>query len=154
MEQVKLPAKSIVRRRSILLEDLNKEERRGKARKMTPRLYRGTLATRRARYDEQAGKARWFEAHVKVARYGNIDTVRRKLAERCIPVFQRAVKRDCGIWIPKGEIGVRFEREQPAKKIEGKMQIEMLAMEFRGRQREASRMPSKVFSYAKRRRRR
>ena len=149
-----MPAKSIVRKKPITLEDSDEEEHRAKARKLTARLHRMTLATRRSRYDEQAGKARWFEAHVKAARYGNADTVRRKLADRCIPVFQRAVKRDYGIWIPKSDIEVRFEREQPAKKIEGKMQIEMLAMEFRGKQREASRMPSKVFSYARRRRRR
>jgi len=116
------------------------------------RTYRMTAATRW--YDELAGKARWFEAHFKVARYGSIHTVRRKLAERGVPFFQRIIQRSHGIWIPKHHIRVSFEREEPATKIESKMQIEMRRMEFRGKQREASRIPSKVFGYAKRRRRR
>ena len=120
--------------------------------RLAPRLYRMTVATRW--YDELAEKARWFEAHFKASRYGNIHTVRRKLAQRGVPFFQRVIQRSHGIWIPKHHIRISFEREEPAIKIESKMQIELRRMEFRGRQREAIRMPSKVFGYAKRRRRR
>jgi len=127
-------------------------QRTAAAGRLAPRLYRMTVATQW--YDKLAEKERWFEAHFKVARYGSIHTVRRKLAQRGVPFFQRTIQRSHGIWIPKHKIRISFEREEPATKIESKMQIEMRQMEFRGRQREASRMPSRVFGYAKRRRRR
>jgi hypothetical protein len=111
-----------------------------------------TLATHW--YDQKAGKARSYEAHFKVARYGNITTVRRRLAQRGVPFFQRAILQQYGVRIPKGKIRVSFEREEPTRKIESKMEIKFRRMEYRAKQREAIPMPSKVFSYVKRHRRR
>ena len=118
---------------------------------LKPRLYRMTLATPRTHYDERSGKARRYEAHLKIARPGSVDTVRRRLADRGIPVLQRTVQQVFGVRVSKGDIEARIERLEPATKIEGDIQIEMRAIEFRGRESRAISLPSKVVSYAKRR---
>jgi len=103
-------------------------------------------------YDKKARRAREYELHFRVARRGGIRNVRRHLARRGVPYFQRTIYRKYKRWIPKGRIKVRFEREEPARKVERTIQIEVRRMEGKGRQWKAYRMPSRVLSYAKKRR--
>jgi hypothetical protein len=105
-------------------------------------------------YDEPSRFAREYEMHFKVARRGKITNVRRHLAKRGIRYFQQAIYRRFRRWIPKRQIRGRFEREEAADRSESVMTIEMRGMQYRGREWKPSRFPTRVLSYAKRRRRR
>jgi hypothetical protein len=111
-----------------------------------------TIATRW--YDQRAQRARSYEAHFKAARHGNIGTVRKKLANKGVPFFQRQIKQRYGVTIPKGKMRISFEREEPATKIEREAHVEFRVMEFRGRQHSAAPSPSKILRYVRRRRKR
>jgi hypothetical protein len=119
---------------------------------MTLRLYRMTIATHW--YDQPAKRARSFEGHFKVARYGNITTVRKKLADKGVPFFQRVIKQRYGVSIPGRKMRVSFEREEPAQKIDREVQVEFRGMEFRGKHYSAVSAPSRILRYVRRRRRR
>lgn len=118
---------------------------------LTPRLYRMTIATRW--YDQQAQRARSYEAHFKVARYGNISTVRKRLAQKGVMSFQQVIRHRYGVNIAKSKMKVSFEREEPAVKIDRDVQVEYRGMEFRGRHYSAFSAPSRILHYVRRRRR-
>ena len=103
-------------------------------------------------YDEEAQQVREYELHFKVARRGKIRNVRRYLARRGIPYFQQSIYRLYEHWIVKRKIRVSFEREEPARKVERIIQIEVRRMEGVGKRWKAYPLPSRVLSYAKKRR--
>jgi hypothetical protein len=105
-------------------------------------------------YDKEAGGAKEYELHFTVARRGSIKTVRRRLARRGVPYFQNYVYGRVKKWIPRKNVKVRFEREEPAAKSEGKISIEGRNMLFRGRRWWAYPLGKLQLSYAKRRRKR
>jgi len=102
-------------------------------------------------YDKLEECAREIEAHFKTARSGKIRNVRRYLAKRGVEFFQKHVYEKTGKLIPKGKIRVAFEREEPAKKAEKKIRIEIRRMRYRGREWKATALASKVIPYAKKR---
>jgi len=116
------------------------------------RTYRMTVAT--VWYDRTVRAQREYEAHFSVARRGRIRTIRRRLAKRGAPYFQRLVYRWFRRWIPKSRLRISFEREEPARKAQREITIELRGMQYRGRKWQATPLPSKVLRYAKRRRKR
>jgi hypothetical protein len=119
---------------------------------MIPRLYRMTIATHW--YDQPAKRARSFEAHFKIARYGQSTTVRKNLADKGLADFQREIRRRYGVNVLRGKMRVSFEREESARRIDQEAQVEFRGMEFRGKQYGAISAPSKLMRYVKRRRKR
>jgi hypothetical protein len=109
-----------------------------------------TIAT--AWYDARAKRVREYEMHFKVARRGRIRNVRRQLARRGVPYFQKAIYDLYRRWIPKRKIRISFEREEPAPKVERTIAIEARRMEGVGKRWKAYPLPSRKLSYAKRRR--
>lgn len=118
----------------------------------TVRGYRMTVASRW--YDEPSRCEREYEMHIKAARGGKVRTVRRHLAKRGIPYFQRTIYRRFRRWIPKRQIRASFEREEMGERGEPVIVIETRSMQYRGRDWKAFPFPSKVLTYAKRRRKR
>jgi hypothetical protein len=118
----------------------------------TARIYRMTLATKG--YDTEAECVREHEMHFKVSRRGKITTIRRHLADRGVPYFQRRIYLETGKRIRKHRIRVAFEREEPAIKGQNMITIESRMMEYRGREWKAFPLPTRVLSYAKKRRQR
>jgi hypothetical protein len=116
------------------------------------RIYRMTIAS--AWYDNRAEVQREFEMHFKVARRGQIRTVRRTLARRGIPYFQQSIYRKFGRWIPRRRIRGRNEGEEPGLLVERDIFITGRSMTYRGRDRRATRLPVRVLSYAKRKQKR
>ena len=116
------------------------------------RTYRMTVAS--TWYDAEAGVAREYEMHFKVARRGRIQTVRLHLAKKGATYFQQAIYRRTGRWIRKRKIRISFEREEPATKGQNTITVEARSMQYRGREWGAVPLPSRTLSYAKRRRRR
>ncbi|MGA3296455.1 MAG: hypothetical protein ABSD41_03285 [Candidatus Bathyarchaeia archaeon] len=114
------------------------------------RLYRITIAS--VWYDSTAGGAKEYELHLKVARAGNVRTVRRTLAKRGAPYFQQLVYRRLKRWIPMRKIKVRFEQEEPAIKRENKISIDGRSMLYRGKRWKAYPLGKWELNYAKRRR--
>ena len=114
--------------------------------------YRMTVASKW--YDEPSRCAREYEMHFKVARRGKIRTVRRHLAKRGIPYFQQVIYRRFRRWISKRQIRARFEREEMEERGEPVIVIETRSMQYRGRDWKAFPFPSKVLTYAKKRRKR
>ena len=114
------------------------------------RTYRMTIAS--AWYDKAARAQREYEAHFIVARRGRIRTIRRRLAKRGAPYFQRLIYRRFRRWIPKRKIRISFEREEPARKAQREITIDLRGMQYRGRKWQATPFPSKVLRYAKRKR--
>ena len=114
------------------------------------RMFRTTISS--TWYDEETRQVHEFEIHMKVARRGIIRNVRRYLARRGVPYFQQTIYRSYRRWIPKGKIRVAFEREEPARKIERMIRIETRRMEGVGKRWKAYPLPSRVLSYAKKRR--
>jgi len=143
----KAKAKGVRRRRRV-----RKQKRRQTRRPMRVLLYQMTISS--AWYDSRERKAKEFELHYKVARHGRITTVRRHLADRGVPHFQRTVYRLSGRWIPKRKVRVRFEREQPALRSQATITVEARRMEYRGKQWKAYVLPTRTLSYARKRRRR
>ncbi|GEM_PF-1888110 len=115
------------------------------------RTYRMTVAS--TWYDKISRGVKEYELHFTIARPGKIRNVRRKLAERGVPYFQRLVYRRIKKWIPKRKIRVSFEREEPAKKSESKIRIEGRSMLYRGKRWRAYPLGRWELSYSKRRRR-
>jgi hypothetical protein len=103
-------------------------------------------------YDEPSRCAREYEMHFKAARTGKVRAVRRHLAKRGIPYFQRMIYRRFKRWIPKRQIRASFEREEVAMRTECVMTIETRSMQYRGRDWKAFPYPSRVLSYAKKKR--
>lgn len=118
------------------------------------RMYRMTIST--TWYDKEAEHAREYEMHYKVARRGRIRSIRRNLAKRCIPHFQQNAYRRRKQWVPKREVRVSFEREQPTvlDKSEKLISIESREMQYRGKQWKAYREKSRVLTYVKKRHKR
>jgi len=114
------------------------------------RVYRMTVASKW--YDEPSRCAREYEMHFRIARSGQIPTVRRHLAKRGIPYFQQRIYRRFRRWIPKRQIRGSFEREEVAERSEPVMTIETRSMQYRGRDWKAFPFPPRVLSYAKKRR--
>ena len=98
-------------------------------------------------YDQPCKKARSFEAHFKVARQGNIRTVRKKLADKGVPFFQRVIRQRHGISIPKDKMRTAFEREEPALEVQNDIHVEFRGMEFRGKHHFAVSAPSQTLKY-------
>jgi len=73
---------------------------------MNARIYRMTVAS--TWYDKRAQRVWEYELHFKVARRGDIRTVRRRLAKRGVPYFQQTVYRLFQKWIPKRKVRVAF----------------------------------------------
>lgn len=113
------------------------------------RSYRMTIAS--TWYDTRTRRVREYEMHFKIARPGRIRNVRRQLARRGVPYFQRAIYRLYRRWIPRGKIRVSFEREEPATKAERTITVEARRMEGVGKRWKAHRVPSRILSYVKRR---
>jgi len=118
----------------------------------TVRAYRMAVASRW--YDEPSRCEREYEMHFKVARPGNIRTVRRRLVKRVIPYFQQVIYRRFRRWISKRQIRARFERQEMEERGEPVIVIETRSMQYRGRDWKAFPFPSKVLTYAKKRRER
>jgi hypothetical protein len=112
------------------------------------RTYRMTIAS--TWYDKTARAQREYEAHFSVARRGRIRRIRRRLAERGTPYFQRLVYRRFRRWIPKSRLRISFEREEPATRVQREIGIELRGMQYKGRKWQATPFPSKVLRYAKR----
>lgn len=115
-------------------------------------LYRMTVASKW--YDEPSSCEREYEMHFKAARRGKVRTIRRHLAMRGVPYFQRMIYRRFKRWIPKRHIRSRFEREEMEERGEPVIVIETRSMQYRGRDWKAFPFPSKVLTYAKKRRKR
>ena len=115
-------------------------------------LYRMTVASKW--YDEPSRCEREQEMHFKIARPGKIRTVRRHLAKRGIPYFQQVIYRRFRRWIPKRQIRAKFEREEVDQRSTPTMTVETRSMQYRGRDWKALAFPSRVLSYAKKRRKR
>jgi len=98
------------------------------------------------------GFAREFEMHFKAVRRGELRSIRRALARRGIPYFQREIYRKHGKWIPKRRIRVSFEREEKAGKAQRDMSVNVRSMRYQGKYRRATALPSRVISYGKKRR--
>jgi hypothetical protein len=105
-------------------------------------------------YDEPSRCEREYEMHFKLARPGNIRTVRRHLVKRAIPYFQQVIYRRFRRWISKRQIRARFEREGVEATPDRVIAIETRSMQYRGRDWKAFPFPSRVLSYAKKRRKR
>ena len=118
----------------------------------TVRAYRMTVASRW--YDEPSRCEREYEMHFKVARPGKIRTVCRHLVKRGIPYFQQVIYRRFRRWVPKRQIRARFEREEMEERGAPVIVIETRSMQYRGRDWKAFPFPSKVLTYAKKRRKR
>jgi len=103
-------------------------------------------------YDKNRHAAMEHEMHFKAARRGNIETIRRQLAERGIEYFQQYVYRKERRWIPKHKIKAKFERERPATRTEPLIMIDVRAMEYRGREWKAQPFPPRILPYVKKRR--
>jgi len=116
-----------------------------------PLTHRMTIATKW--YDDRSRCAREYEGHFKVSRYGKIRSVRRRLARRGAPYFQQLIYRRFSKWIPKRQLRINFEREEVAAEAERDITIQLRGMQYRGREWLATPFPSKVLSYAKRKRR-
>jgi hypothetical protein len=116
----------------------------------TIRIYRMTVATRW--YDGTVGKARLYEGHFKVARQGSIHTVRRNLADKGVPFFQRTIWNRYHKWISKSQIRIGFEREESAFKASPEVQVEFRDLEFRGKRYSAFPRPSSTMRYVRGRR--
>jgi len=112
-------------------------------------LYRMTVASKW--YDEPSRCAREYEMHFKAARTGKVRTIRRHLAKRGIPYFQRTIYRRFKRWIPKRQIRARFEREEVDQRSTPTLTVETRSMQYRGRDWKAFPFPSKVLNYAKKR---
>ena len=115
----------------------------------TARTFRMTIATKW--YDEREECVQEYEIHFKTARLGKIRNVRRYLAKRGVEFFQKHVYEKTGKLIPKGKIRIAFEKEEPARKAEKRIKIEMRKMRYRGRKWKADRLPSKTIPYTKKR---
>jgi hypothetical protein len=113
------------------------------------RTYQMTIAS--TWYDKTNRVQREYEAHFNVARRGRIRAIRKRLAKRGAPYFQRLVYRRFRRWIPKSRLRISFEREERATRVKRKIGIELRGMQYRGRKWIATPFPSKVLSYAKRR---
>ena len=118
----------------------------------TVRAYRMTVASRW--YDEPSRCEREYEMHFKVARPGNIRTVRWHMVKRGIPYFQQVIYRRFRRWVPKRQIRARFEREEMEERGEAVIVIETRSMQYRGRDWKSFPFPSKGLTYAKKRRKR
>jgi len=105
-------------------------------------------------YDKRAGAAHEYEMHFEVARKGKTRNIHRALRRRGIPYFQRTIYRLFGRWIPRRKIRGRFEREEPATQVQRSIAIQVRSMRYRGREWKATRLPSRVLRYAKRKRKR
>jgi hypothetical protein len=105
-------------------------------------------------YDNRAEVQREFEMHFKVARRGSIRNVRRTLARRGVPYFQQSIYRKYRKWVRRGKIRVSFEREEPAAKVQRDIIITTRGMQYRGREWKPTALPTRVLSYAKKKRKR
>ena len=115
------------------------------------RLFRMTI-TSKVWYDESAQRVREFEMHFKVARRDSIRSVRLHLTRRGIPYFQQNVYRQQKRWIPRRDLRVAFEREEPALQSSRIITIEVRGMEGRGKRWRAIQFPSRTLTYTKRKR--
>lgn len=115
------------------------------------RTYRMTIAS--TWYDKAAGAAREYELHFKIARHGRIRNVRRHLAARGAPYFQRMIYRRFRKWTPKRKLRISFEREESATRGQDTIAIEARRMEGRGRRWKAFPMMGLTLPYSKKRRR-
>jgi hypothetical protein len=118
---------------------------------MSVRTYRMSIAS--TWYDRKAGGAKEYELHFRVSRRGKIRTVRRTLARRGVPYFQRMIYRQIERWIPLERIRVRFEREKRATRSDTRIQIDGRSMLYWGKRWEAYPLGERELNYARRRRR-
>jgi hypothetical protein len=92
-------------------------------------------------YDQATERQLIFEADFSAVRRGSIREIRTELANRTIPWFQLQIRRKYGLKIPRRKIRVGFQREEPAPKTQRDIQINLRAIEFRGRIHHAHKEP-------------
>jgi hypothetical protein len=117
---------------------------------MSYRTYHMTVST--VWYDKASAGAREYELHFTVGRRGKIRTVRRTLAKRGAPYFQRLIHRRTKRWIPLRRIRVRFEREETATRIDSRIRVDGRSMLYRGKRWRAYPLGSWEMNYARKRR--
>jgi hypothetical protein len=94
------------------------------------------------------------EAHFKIARRGELRTVRTRLAKCGAAYFRRWLRTCVKISIPKGKLRIAFEREAHAKKQQQKASVRRFVMRrIKGRW-ASKEFPAGTMSYVRRRRRR
>jgi hypothetical protein len=74
------------------------------------------------------------EAHYTIALPGSIHQNREQLRDFAIPHFQRVMRRQYGMYIPRGEIRGRFQREELALSPSRTLHVDVLETVYRGRQ--------------------
>ena len=116
------------------------------------RLYKMVLST--GWYDEDNKRPVTHESYYQVARKGKIKTVKKSLTKRGLKHFQQSVYRFTKHWPRKHRVRVSFERIMPVTKSDKHIQIQTLSMEKKNGQWSATRLPSRILTYIKRRRKR
>jgi hypothetical protein len=107
-------------------------------------LYKMTIWTGPT-YDEVGGKGvLTIEAYFKVALWGSRRENRNYLFSISVPFFQDWVSRHFGLYVPQGEIKVRFERERPAETEEGEIIVDFRVMTYRGKSISAQPYPREI----------
>ena len=107
-------------------------------------LYKMTIWTGPT-YDEVGGKGvLTIEAYFKVALWGSRRENRNYLFSIGVPFFQDWVSRHFGLYVPQGEIKVRFERERPAETEEGEVIVDFRVMTYRGKSISAQPYPREI----------
>jgi hypothetical protein len=74
------------------------------------------------------------EAHYTIALPGSIHQNRERLRDFAIPHFQRVMRRHYGMYLRRGEIRGRFQREEPALSPTRTLHVDVLETVYRGRQ--------------------
>lgn len=118
---------------------------------MIIRTYRATFWTK-AWYDREGRPAESLESHFKTTMSGNIRSNREKLAERGVRIFQNILLKRYRRIVPKGEIKVRFEREEPAHVSSTEIRVESREMKYRGKRVQARELPVEVYHWRRRQR--
>jgi hypothetical protein len=103
------------------------------------RRYRWTIAG--SRYDPVAGCKREYETHFTVALRGSLRENRKKLGLRAAKYHQVWLFKTFGIFEPLSKLIGRYEREARASKVDGEISVKARAMEFRGKNWEATPYP-------------
>jgi hypothetical protein len=111
------------------------------------RRYRWTVSS--VFYDKRSECKREIETHYSVAVSGRIRDNRRKLGLRGARYHQYLIYAKFGRPLPRGDIKVRFERENvvPASKLDSKISVEGRSMQYKGPQWTATALPSEQIPF-------
>jgi hypothetical protein len=116
-----------------------------------PRTYRMTVFS--TWYDSVEEELVSYEMHYKITRRGRIRSIREQLRRRGMEHFQRSVYRLTKKWLPRRKVKAYFEREEPAKKSQRDINVEVLRMRRKDRRWKATKLPSRVIRLFRRRKR-